>query len=173
MFDVIDDIFLNDHIEFKTIQWYRKLLQSDASLYCNTISLSLREFARLEKISRYPDPRYHMNRRRNVLDSCMRITRAFGTTTEVDTDATNGTARFASAVGREPCQKQSCSLKSSVTARVRNMFKTAFAATNFEYSFQGEDKDTMLVQLLFFTDAYLEAAVMVEAFLGELRRESL
>lgn len=173
MFDVIDDIFLNDRIEFKTIQWYRKLLQSDASLYFNTISLSLREFARLDKISRYPDTRHHMNRRRNVLDSCTRITRASGTTTEVDTDATNGTARVASAVGREPYQKQSCSLESSVTARVRNIFKTAFAAINDEYSSQGEDKDTMLVQLLFFTDAYLEAAVIVEAFIRELRRESL
>lgn len=173
MFDVIDDIFLNDYVEFGTIQWYRKLLQSDASLYCNTISLCLREFARLDKISRYPDTRHRMTKRRNVLDSCTRITRAFGTTIEVDTDATNGTARVASAVGREPYQKQSCSLNSSATARVRNMFKTAFAAINYEYSFQGEDKDTMLVQLQFFTDAYLEAAVMVEALLGELRRESL
>ncbi|KAM0724110.1 hypothetical protein Q7P37_000290 [Cladosporium fusiforme] len=173
MFDVIDDIFLNDYVGFGIIQWYRKLLQSDASLYCNTISLSLREFARLDKISRYPDTRHHMNQRRNVLDSCTMVTRAFGTTIEVDTNATNGTARVASAVGREPYQKQSCSLNSSVTARVRNMFKTAFAAINYEYSSQGEDKDTMLVELQFFTDAYLEAAVMVEAFLGELRRESL
>lgn len=171
MFDIIDDTFFNDYVEFGTIQWYRKLLQSDASSYCNTISLCLREFARLDKISRYPDTRHHMTKRRSVLNSCTRITRAFGTTIEVDTDATNGKARDASAVGREPYQKQTCSPNSSATARVRNMFKTAFAAVNHEYNFQGEDN--MLVQLEFFTDAYLEAAVMVEALLGELRRESL
>lgn len=171
MFDVIDDIFFNDYVEFGTIQWYRKLLQSDASLYCNKISLCLREFARLDRISRYPDTRHHMTKRRNVLNSCTRITRAFGTTIQVDADATNATPRVASAVGREPYQKHSCSLNSSATARVRKMFKTAFAAVNYEYSFQSEDN--ILVQLQFFTDAYLEAAVMVEGLLGELRREIL
>jgi hypothetical protein len=54
---------------------------------------------------------------------------------------------------------------------VRNMFKTAFAAINHEYSSEGEDN--MLMQLQSLMNAYLEAAVMVEALLGDLRRESL
>jgi hypothetical protein len=172
LFDVIDDTFFNDHVGFGTIQWYQKLLQSDASLYCNTISLCLREFARLETISsRYSDTRHRDTKRRNVLDSCTRITRAFGTTKEKAIDATNDESRVASAVDRELYQKQPYPLNSSSTARVRNMFKTAFAAVNHEYSSEGEDN--MRVQLQFLPDVYLEAAVMVEALLGDLRRESL
>jgi hypothetical protein len=172
LFDVIDDTFFNDHVGFEIVQWYRKLLQSDASLHCNTISLSLREFARLDRISsRYADTRHRNTKRRNVLDSCTKIAKAFGTTTEEAIDATNHTSRVASGVDQEPYQKQPCSLDSSATARVRNMFKTAFAAVNREYGCEGEDD--MLVQLQFWTDAYLEAAVMVEALLGDLRRESL
>lgn len=47
------------------------------------------------------------------------------------------------------------------------MFKTAFAAVNRECGWAGEDD--MLEQLQFRTDAYLEAAVMVEALLGDLK----
>jgi hypothetical protein len=46
------------------------------------------------------------------------------------------------------------------------MFKTAFAAVNHEYSSEGEDN--MLMQLQSLMNAYLEAAVMVEALLGDL-----
>lgn len=172
LFDVIDDTFFNDHVGLGIVQWYRRLLQSDASLHCNTISLCLREFARLDRISsRCPDTRRRDTKRRNVLDSCTRVTKAFGTTTKGAIDATNHPSRVASAVDREPYQKQPCPLDTSATARVRNMFKTAFAAVNHEYGCEGEDK--MLVQLQSLTDAYLEAAVMVEALLGDLKRESL
>jgi hypothetical protein len=106
-----------------------------------------------------------------VLDSCTRITKAFSTTTEGAIDATNETSRVISAIDRERYQKQPYPHNSSATARVRNMFKTAFAAVNHEYSSEGEDD--MLMQLQFLTDAYLEAAVMVEALLGDLRQESL
>lgn len=172
MFDVIDETFSNDHVESGIAQWYRRLLQSKSSLHCSKISLCLREFARLDKISsRFADTRHRDIKRQNVLYSCTRIAKAFGTTTDGAIDAVNHTSRITSAVDREPYQEQSYPLHSSATARVRNMFKTAFAAVNREYGWKGEDD--MLVQLQFWTDAYLEAAVMVEALLGDLRRESL
>jgi hypothetical protein len=127
----------------------------------------LREFARLDRISsRHADTRHRDTKRRNVRDSCTRIAKAFGTTTEGAIDATKHTSRVASAVDREPYQKQPYPHNSSATARVRNMFKTAFAAVNHEYSSEGEDN--MLMQLQSLMNAYLEAAVMVEALLGDL-----
>jgi hypothetical protein len=167
LFDAIGDTFCNDHVGFGIVQWYRRLLQSDTSLHCNTISLCLREFARLDRISsRHADTRHRDTKRRNVRDSCTRIAKAFGTTTEGAIDATKHTSRVASAVDREPYQKQPYPHNSSATARVRNMFKTAFAAVNHEYSSEGEDN--MLMQLQSLMNAYLEAAVMVEALLGDL-----
>lgn len=107
LFDVIDETFSNDHVEFGIVQWYRRLLQSKPSLHCNTISLCLREFARLDKISsRYADTRHRDIKRRNVLYSCTRIAKAFGTTTEGAIDAVNHTSRIASAFDREPYQEQ-------------------------------------------------------------------